>query len=228
MSIVIYYNCYQLYLITSCCSEHLVQCNKIFKCNTKAGIMRGHTSYVILHFTLLALLQMLQLPSVPPILTFTSVHKRSAFLEKKNAHTDITWNLWIMGYEFLLDVLCALFSAKLDVLNGFCFHIQTTPRGAPSLAGRSEKINTAIITEQRHMGHVWHDKPQMDISRSPCVCVCVGMFGCMFVSLWCELVCVLECKHDLCFTSARASALLWAAVYQFILCIRIYIGCKSI
>lgn len=59
-----------------------------------------------------------------------------------------------MGYKFLVNVLCALFSAKLDVLSAVCFHIQTTPWDAPSPAGRSEKINTAIITEQRHMGHV--------------------------------------------------------------------------
>lgn len=89
-----------------------------------------------------------------------------------------------MGYKFLVNVLCALFSAKLDVLSGVCFYIQTTPWDAPNPAGRSEKINTSIITEQRHMGHVWHDKPQMDISSWPCVCLCVrvvGMFVYMFV-----------------------------------------------
>lgn len=59
-----------------------------------------------------------------------------------------------MGYQFLVNVLCALFSAKLDVLSRVCFHIQTTPRDAPNPAGRSEKINTAIITEERDMGHV--------------------------------------------------------------------------
>lgn len=66
-----------------------------------------------------------------------------------------------------------IFSAKLDVTSGVCFHVQTTPRDAPNPAGWSEKINTAIITEEADEGHVWHDKPQMDISDQGCMCLCI-------------------------------------------------------
>ncbi len=68
---------------------------------------------------------------------------------------------------------------------------KTTPRDAPNPAGRSEKINTAIITEERDMGHVWHDKPQMDISGWPCVCLCV--FVCVCGGHVCVYVCTPFC-----------------------------------
>lgn len=156
-------------------------------------------------------------PHSPPCAR-ASMHQHAGFLEKHNkpkqkkntTHTHIKLNLWIMGYGYLVNVLCALFSAKLDVLSGVCFHIQTTPRDAPSPAGRFEKINTAIITEERHKGHVWHDKPQMDISSWPCMSVCMWwarLFMCLY-----PLFCVIWC--DLCFTSTWAPAPLCVAVGQ--------------
>lgn len=79
----------------------------------------------------------------------------------------------------LQSICCANFFVKLDVLS-LCFHTQTTPRDAPYWVGWSEKINTAIITEEKDTGHVWHDKSQMDISGRPCtVCLCLCVCVCM-------------------------------------------------
>ena len=76
---------------------------------------------------------------------------------------------------------------------------KTTPRDAPNPAGPSEKINTAIITEERDMGHVWHDKPQMDISGWPSMCLCASVSEWVCVCMCvCVCVCVCVCDSHVC------------------------------
>lgn len=139
--------------------------------------------------------------SLHPILAFTAVHKHSwaqahTLSKKEKKYSPHSHYIKSLNYGLPISSQCTvcLFSAKLDVLSRTCFHVQTTPRDAPNPAGRSEKINTAIITEERDMGHVWHDKPQMDISGRSCLCVCVCMCG----GHVCVYICTPFCVSGVC------------------------------